>query len=102
MNYDVYAYSNAKIIVREDYRVYYYMIDPQSHTHQRLISVVQRKVDDYFRERDIPASRKIQRTAQGKRVMWIHFGDISDSHMFYMALAEHITTRGMKFERFTS
>ena len=102
MNYDEYASPSAKIIVREDFRLYYYMIDPLSHSHRNHIAIVQRKVDDYFRERDVAASRKIHRTDQGKRLMRIHFGNLGDSHMFYMALAEHITTRGMKFERFTS
>jgi hypothetical protein len=101
VNYD--AFETAKIIVREDYRVYWYQVDPVSHTHRNMIAKVQPKVDSFFEDRQgIQATRKIQRTATGKRMMWIQFGTIADSHMFYLCLAEHIDTKGMNFERFTS
>lgn len=102
MNYDKWAGPDTKLIVREDYRVYYYMIDPQSSTHRSYIKLVQERVDNYFKDKAIPVTRKIHTTANGNRMMWINFGDLNDSHMFYMALGEHIDTRGVTFERFTS
>ena len=87
-----------KIIVREDYRVYYYMVDPQSRSHRDAIAEVQRKVNDFFASRDIQATRHIHRSSHGKGMMWIHFETLNDSNMFYMALAEHITSKGVRFD----
>ena len=101
-NYDEWSWRDAKLIVREDFRVYYYMVDPMSNSHRSYIKMVQEKVDKYFQDKDIPVSRKIHTSAQGKRMMWINFGDINDSTMFYMALGEHIDTKGVTFERFAS
>lgn len=102
MNYDEWAVPDAKIIVREDFRVYYYMVDPMSNSHRSYIKTVQEKVDRYFKDKDIPVTRKIHTSANGRRMMWINFGDINDSTMFYMALGEHIDTKGVTFERFAA
>lgn len=101
MNYDPYAQEDFRIIVREDYRVFTYMVDPQSHTHRNLIAHVQNKVTEYFEKRDVDVARRIESKAN-KRWYIIQFNRLDDAQMFYFTLANHITTRGVKFERFTS
>jgi len=87
-----------KIIVREDYRVYYYMVDPTSYGHQESIAVVTRKINAFFESREMEVDRRIHRSAQGKGFMWIHFENLNDSNMFYMAMAEHINNKGVRFD----
>jgi len=95
---DEYKNPHTKIIVREDYRLYYYMIDPVSRGHQAHIATAHRKVEDFFKDRDIAATREIQTTANGKRMIWIRFADLQDANLFYFTLIEHITTKGNKFD----
>lgn len=92
-----YKDNDPRLIIREDYRVYRYVVDPWSSNHANQLSEVQKKVNAYFESRDIPVERMIKRSAQGKRMYWIHFSTLADSEMFYIALAEHITTKGVKF-----
>jgi len=97
MNYDEWAYPTTKIIVREDYRIFHYIIDPKSNTHHRCISKVQNIVDEYFKDKILDGMRTIERWPDNNRRYVVKFGTIDDANMFYIAMAEYITDEGYNF-----
>jgi len=100
MNYDEWdGPHSSRIIVRRDYRHFEYMITPNSHSHRNMIARTHPLVEAYFRDRDVEVSRNTE-TRNNRRWYVIMFSRLDDAQMFYLALAEHIDTLGVTFERF--
>jgi hypothetical protein len=107
MNYDEWdGPHSSRIIVRRDYRHFEYMItptigwiDPNSHSHRNMFARTHPLVEAYFRDRDVEVSRNTETRNNGRWYV-IMFSRLDDAQMFYLALAEHIDTLGVTFERF--
>tara|TARA_R110000868_G_scaffold79588_3_gene226362 strand:+ start:729 stop:1022 length:294 start_codon:yes stop_codon:yes gene_type:complete len=96
MNYDQWA-TNNKIIIRKDYRLFHYMIDPTSPAHLNRISKVNDTVEGYFKDKTLDCVRTIERWHDNNRRCVIKFGTIDDANMFYIAMAEYVTGEGYNF-----
>jgi hypothetical protein len=75
-------------------------LNPINDAHHEIIVDTHRRIENYFKDRpECQVERKMySSSSNSNRYHTIVFATIDDSKMFELVFAEHIDTRGVKYE----